>query len=145
ALAVAASLLAIAFDGGALMALVAIYLIWDGASESIYSLSSAHAADRARKEELLALSSSLLFAWSLSGFIVPGIVTALSAVFGTGTFIYVGIAIASAFCLFVLWRVFAARPMPAAATGSFAPMSAQTPLPVELAFASEEPTKPAKA
>ncbi|RWF98796.1 MAG: MFS transporter, partial [Mesorhizobium sp.] len=142
---VAASLLAIAFDGGALMALVAIYLIWDGASESIYSLSSAHAADRARKEELLALSSSLLFAWSLSGFIVPGIVTALSAVFGTGTFIYVGIAIASAFCLFVLWRVFAARPMPAAATGSFAPMSAQTPLPVELAFASEEPTKPAKA
>ncbi|TIR58167.1 MAG: MFS transporter [Mesorhizobium sp.] len=144
ALAVAASLLAIAFDGGALMALVAIYLIWDGASESIYSLSSAHAADRARKEELLALSSSLLFAWSLSGFIVPGIVTALSAVFGTETFIYVGIAIASAFCLFVLWRVFAARPMPAAATGSFAPMSAQTPLPVELAFASEEPTKPAK-
>ncbi|TIS09838.1 MAG: MFS transporter [Mesorhizobium sp.] len=136
--------LAIAFDGGALMALVAIYLIWDGASESIYSLSSAHAADRARKEELLALSSSLLFAWSLSGFIVPGIVTALSAVFGTGTFIYVGIAIASAFCLFVLWRVFAARPMPAAATGSFAPMSAQTPLPVELAFASEQPTKPAK-
>ncbi|RWG92225.1 MFS transporter [Mesorhizobium sp.] len=141
---VAASLLAIAFDGGALMALVAIYLIWDGASESIYSLSSAHAADRARKEELLALSSSLLFAWSLSGFIVPGIVTALSAVFGTGTFIYVGIAIASAFCLFVLWRVFAARPMPAAATGSFAPMSAQTPLPVELAFAPEEPAKPAK-
>ncbi|MDX8503334.1 MFS transporter [Mesorhizobium sp. VK4C] len=144
ALAVVASLLAIAFDGGALTALVVIYLIWDGASESIYSLSSAHAADRARKEELLALSSSLLFAWSLSGFIVPGIVTVLSAVFGTETFIYVGIAIASAFCLFVLWRVFAARPTPAAATGSFAPMSAQTPLPVELAFAPDEPTKPAK-
>ncbi|TIW18314.1 MAG: MFS transporter, partial [Mesorhizobium sp.] len=101
-----------------------IYLIWDGASESIYSLSSAHAADRARKDELLALSSSLLFAWSLSGFIVPGIVTALSAIFGTETFIYVGIVIASAFCLFVLWRVFAARPTPAPTTGSFAPMSA---------------------
>ncbi|MDX8508123.1 MFS transporter [Mesorhizobium captivum] len=138
ALAVVASLLAITFDGGALMALVMIYLIWDGASESIYSLSSAHAADRARKEELLALSSSLLFAWSLSGFIVPGIVTVLSAVFGTETFIYVGIVIASAFCLFVLWRVFAARPTPAAATGNFAPMSAQTPLPVELAFGPDE-------
>ncbi|TIV46844.1 MAG: MFS transporter, partial [Mesorhizobium sp.] len=46
ALAVVASLLAIVFDGGALMALVVIYLVWDGASESIYSLSSAHAADR---------------------------------------------------------------------------------------------------
>ncbi|RRH96248.1 MFS transporter [Mesorhizobium tamadayense] len=144
ALAVAASLLAIVFDGGALIALVVIYLIWDGASESIYSISSAHAADRAGREELLALSSSLLFAWSLSGFIVPGIVTALSAVFGTETFIYVAIFIASAFCLFVLWRVMAARPTPAAATGSFAPMSAQTPLPVELAFAPDEQSRQAK-
>ncbi|OHV90101.1 MFS transporter [Mesorhizobium sp. ORS 3428] len=138
ALAVVASVLAIGFDGGALAILAVIYLIWDGASESIYSLSSAHAADRAGKDELLALSSSLLFAWSLSGFVVPGIVTALSAVFGTETFIYVGIFIASAFCLFVLWRVFAARPAPAIATGSFAPMSAQAPLPVELAFAPDD-------
>ncbi|TIV56281.1 MAG: hypothetical protein E5V80_27555, partial [Mesorhizobium sp.] len=53
-------------------------------------------------------------------------------------FIYVGIVIASAFCLFVLWRVTAGRPTPAATSGSFAPMSAQTPLPVELAFAPDE-------
>ncbi|AZO13101.1 MFS transporter [Mesorhizobium sp. M3A.F.Ca.ET.174.01.1.1] len=140
ALAVVASLLAIGFDGGALMALVVIYLVWDGAAESIYSLSSAHAADRASKDELLALSSSLLFAWSLSGFIVPGIVTALSAVFGTATFIYVGIVIASMFCVFVLWRVMAARRASAPATGGFAPMCAQTPLPVELAFAPDDST-----
>ncbi|WP_292326867.1 MFS transporter, partial [Mesorhizobium sp.] len=112
-LALVASLFAITFDGGALGVLLAVYLIWDGASESIYSLSSAHAADRAGKDDLLALSSSMLFAWSLAGFVVPGIVTALSAVYGTGTFIYVGIFIASAFCLFVLWRMLAARPVPA--------------------------------
>jgi len=41
----------------------------------------------------------------------------------------------------VLWRVVAARPAPAIATGSFAPMSAQAPLPVELAFAPDEPAK----
>ncbi|MFA6155047.1 MFS transporter [Mesorhizobium sp.] len=138
-LAIVASVLAIVFDGGALMVLVVIYLIWDGAAESIYSLSSAHAADRAKKDELLALSSSMLFAWSLAGFVVPGIVTALSVVFGTATFIYVGIVIATLFCLFVLWRVVAAGPVPAADTGSFAPMSAQAPLPVELAFAPDEP------
>ncbi|TIX54250.1 MAG: MFS transporter, partial [Mesorhizobium sp.] len=137
-LALVASLFAITFDGGALGVLLAVYLIWDGASESIYSLSSAHAADRAGKDDLLALSSSMLFAWSLAGFVVPGIVTALSAVYGTGTFIYVGIFIASAFCLFVLWRMLAARPVPATATGSFAPMCAQAPLPVELAFAPDE-------
>ncbi|TIX02859.1 MAG: MFS transporter, partial [Mesorhizobium sp.] len=74
-LALVASLFAITFDGGALGVLLVVYLIWDGASESIYSLSSAHAADRAGKDDLLALSSSMLFAWSLAGFVVPGIVT----------------------------------------------------------------------
>jgi len=138
ALAIVAGLLAIGFDGGALAVLVVIYVIWDGASESIYSLASAHAADRAGKDDMVALSSSLLFAWSLSGFIVPGIVTALSAVYGTQAFIYVAIVIATVFCLFVLWRVATTRAVPATETGSFAPMSAQAPLPVELAFAPEE-------
>ncbi|TGQ43970.1 MULTISPECIES: MFS transporter [unclassified Mesorhizobium] len=138
ALAVVAGLFAIGFDGGALAALVLIYVVWDGASESIYSLASAHAADRAGKDDMVALSSSLLFAWSLSGFVVPGIVTALSAIYGTQTFIYVAIGIAAGFCLFVLWRVVMVQPVPAAETGSFAPMTAQAPLPVELAFAPEE-------
>ncbi|TIN27722.1 MAG: MFS transporter, partial [Mesorhizobium sp.] len=110
--------------------------IWDGASESIYSLASAHAADRAGKDDMVALSSSLLFAWSLSGFVVPGIVTALSAAFGTQAFIYVAILIAAAFCLFVL--LFTTQAVPAGETGSFAPMTAQAPLPVELAFAPDE-------
>lgn len=138
ALAIVAGILAIGFDGGALAVLVVIYVIWDGASESIYSLASAHAADRAGKDDMVALSSSLLFAWSLSGFIVPGIVTALSAVYGTQAFIYVAIIIATVFCLFVLWRVATTQAVPATATGSFAPMSAQAPLPVELAYAPED-------
>jgi MFS family permease len=138
ALATVAGLLAIGFDGGALMVLVVIYIVWDGAAESIYSLASAHAADRAGKDDMVALSSSLLFAWSLSGFIVPGIVTALSAIYGTQAFIYVAIVIATVFCLFVLWRVATTRAVPATETGSFAPMSAQAPLPVELAYAPED-------
>ncbi|CAN7285921.1 MFS transporter [Mesorhizobium amorphae] len=138
ALAVAAGMFAIGFDGGALAALLVIYIVWDGASESIYSLASAHAADRASKNDMVALSSSLLFAWSLSGFVVPGIVTGLSALYGTQAFIYVAIVIASAFCLFVLWRVLTTQPVPTAETGSFAPMSAQAPLPVELAFAPDQ-------
>lgn len=141
ALAAGAGAFALGFDGGALAALIVIYIVWDGASESIYSLASAHAADRAGKDDMVALSSSLLFAWSLSGFVVPGIVTALSAVYGTQAFIYVAIVIAAGFCLFVLWRVATTRAVPATETGSFAPMTAQAPLPVELAFAGEEPRR----
>ncbi len=134
-LVVVAGMAAAGLDGRATLGmLVIIYIVWDGASESLYSLSSAHASDRARKEDLVALSSSLLFAWSLSGFVVPGIVTVLTALFGTAMFMYVAIVIAAAYAAFVLWRIKEARPVPAEETGSFAPMTAQAPLPVELGF-----------
>lgn len=121
--------------GAPFVVLVAIFMIWGGSTESIYSISSAHANDRAAKADLVALSSAMLFAWSISGFLIPGIATALTAVFGTQAFMYVAVAIAAAFCLFVLWRVFQAPPAHAEAT--FAPMSAQAPLPAELAFSSD--------
>jgi MFS family permease len=137
-LAVVAGLAALGLDGGPLALLIVVYLLWDGASETVYSLASAHAGDRASKEELVALSSSLLFAWSLSGFVVPGIVTGLSAVYGTQAFIYVSVALAFAYALFVAWRVVTSRAVPSAETGDFAPMTAQAPLPVDLAFTPEE-------
>jgi MFS family permease len=138
ALAAAAGLAAVGFDGRTLMLLVVVYLVWDGAAESIYSLASAHANDRASREDMVALSSSLLFAWALAGFVVPGVVTGLSVVFGTQAFIYVSIAIAAVYCLFVIWRAILVKPVPAAETGQFSPMTAQAPLPVELAFSSQD-------
>ncbi len=127
------------YDAATLTVILVIYVVWSGASESIYSLSSAHANDRAAKDDLVTLSSSMLFAWSVSGFLIPGIGTALTAVYGTQSFIYVAIVIAIAFGLFVIWRVLRAPPVPADETGSFAPMTAQAPLPVELGFTPEEP------
>lgn len=130
ALVVMAGLAASRFDGGPLLLMIAIYLVWSGASETIYSLSSAHANDRATKDEMVRLSGTMLFLWSVSGFIVPGIGTALTAAFGTGSFITVAIVIAAAFCAFTIWRVMRSPRVPADETGAFTPMSAQTPLPV---------------
>ncbi len=95
--------------------LVLIYVVWSGASDSIYSLASAHANDRASKDDLVALASTMLFAWSLSGFVVPGIGTLLTAFFGTKAFMYVAIVIAVAVLPFVMWRMF--RVTPGAGTG----------------------------
>jgi MFS family permease len=122
------------FDGATLAVLIAIYMVWDGASESIYSLASAHANDRASKDEMVTLQSTMLFAWSLSGFLVPGLGTVLTALYGTIAFIYIAVVIAFAYAAFVLWRVMQAVAVPAEETVSFAPMSAQTPLPVELSL-----------
>ncbi|MEO5323835.1 MFS transporter [Mesorhizobium sp. CC13] len=126
-LVVVAGLAASRFDGSALPIMVAIYIVWSGASESIYSLANAHASDRASKDDLVALSSSMLFAWSLSGFVVPGIGTLLTAVYGTQAFMYVAIVIAAAYSAFVLWRLRTSRAVPAGETGAFSPMAAQVP------------------
>ncbi len=137
-LVVVAGLAASRFDHAPLLMVIMIYIVWSGASESIYSLSSAHANDRAGKDDLVALSSSLLFAWSVSGFVVPGLGTLLTAIYGTQSFMWVAIVIAALFCLFVLWRLRQASPVPAGDTGSFAPMTAQAPPPVDLAFGPDE-------
>ena len=73
----------------------------------------------------------MLFAWSVSGFIIPGIGTLLTASYGTAAFMALVVVIAILFCLFVIWRVVRAAPGSAEETGSFAPMSAQVPPPVE--------------
>jgi MFS family permease len=130
-------LAALHFDGATLLVIIAIYVVWGGASESLYSLSSAHANDRAGKGDLVALSSTMLFAWSLSGFVAPGVGTVLTAVYGTQSFIYVAIAVAVMFCAFVFWRVLKAPAVPADETGNFAPMTAQAPLAVDLAFSAD--------
>lgn len=131
------------FDGATLAVLILIYMVWDGASESIYSLASAHASDRASKDEMVTLQSTLLFAWSLSGFVVPGLGTVLTAIYGTIAFIYVAVAVATVYAGFVLWRILQAEAVPAEETVSFAPMSAQAPLPVELSLPTE-PVEPAE-
>ncbi|MBO6717197.1 MAG: MFS transporter [Rhizobiaceae bacterium] len=127
------------FDGRALAVMVPIYLVWAGTTESIYSLSNAHANDRASKDEMVALSSTMLFAWSFSGVLVPAIATGLTAVYGTVAFIYVAVSIATVFAVFVLWRIGQRQQVPSEETGSFAPLAAQTPLPVDLATPDMEP------
>lgn len=139
----AAGIVAGIYDGGPLPVMIAIYMVWSGASESIYSLSSAHANDRASKDDLVVLSSTMLFVWSVSGFVAPGLGTALTAVYGTQAFMYVAIAIAAVFSVFVGWRILNNPRVPQEDTGTFAPMTAQVPLPVELGFDSEDPLRPA--
>ncbi len=133
-LVVVAGVVAGVADGAALSIMILIYMVWSGASESIYSLSSAHANDRASKDDLVTLSSTMLFVWSVSGFVVPGAGTILTALYGTQAFMLVAIVIAALFCIFVILRILRTPAVPAEETGSFAPMTAQVPLPVELGF-----------
>lgn len=126
------------WDGSPILVLIGIYVIWAGAAESIYSISNAHASDRAERGELVQVASTMLFAWSLSGFLTPAVATTLTAIHGTITFIYVAIVIAALFAVFTVWRIAANRPVPADESGSFAPMTAQAPVAADLAYQPDE-------
>ncbi len=138
AMVIAGGIAASQFDGSPLWIMVLVYIVWSGSTESIYSLSSAHANDRADKEDLVPLASSMLFAWSLAGFLVPALATALTATYGTSAFMVVAIVIAVLFCLFVAWRVTRLEAVGSEETGNFSPMAAHVPFSVELAFSPEE-------
>ena len=104
-LSAAAGVTAFLLDGSPLLVTIAIYIVWSGSGESIYSLANAHSADRAEKRNLVALSSTLLFAWSFAGFVVPAVATGLTAYYGTRSFMVAAIFTAIAFSGFVGWRV----------------------------------------
>lgn len=93
------------FDGAPLLALAAFYILWDGATESVYSIGNAHAGDRARKDELVELSATMLFAWSVSGFLVPGAATVVTAWYGTQAYFPMAIFMSLLLAAFVAWRI----------------------------------------
>ncbi len=132
---------AINLGNAPLLAMILLYMVWNGTSDCVYSISNAHANDRASKEEMVQLSSSMLFAWSVAGAVIPGIGTLLTGLYGIRSFMYLVIVIAASYAAFVTWRVTIARRVPRDETGSFAPMTAQAPLAVELGMPAQEREK----
>lgn len=99
------SVAAFALDGAPLLVLIAVYVVWSGTTESIYSVSTALAGDRADPHEQVALQSALLMAWSLSGFGTLALATLITAKLGSAAFMPVAVAIAAALALFLLRRL----------------------------------------
>ena len=120
-------------SGTDLMWLVVVFALWAGATETIYSVATAHANDRADPQYYVSLSSTLLIVWSISGFILPGLATALTPILGPEAFMFVTIAVAICFVGFVIFRVWHKDRVPDAETEPFQPISAQAPHTPELA------------
>ena len=81
------------------------FAVFGGVAESLYAMGVAHANDRARTNDHVALSSSLLFVWSMGAAIGPAtgsFVIQLTA--PQAFFIYSG-TLALAYTLFGLWRL----------------------------------------
>ena len=138
-LVVLTALLAYNTDTSNFMLLIIVFAAWTGATESLYSVSNAHANDRADPQYYVSLSSTLLVAWSLSALIIPAITTALIPVFGSDVFMLLSVALASGYGVFVLYRMRHRDPPLPEGTGEYQQVSAQVPLTSELAVPGDDP------
>jgi MFS family permease len=137
-LVMATALLAYFTDPTRFVLLIIVFAAWTGATESLYSVSNAHANDRADPQYYVSLSSTLLIAWSLSALIIPAITTALIPVYGTRVFMLLSLGLALLYGLFVLYRMGHRDPTPPEDSGQYQQVSAQVPLTTELAVSDEE-------
>ncbi len=112
--------------------IILVFGIWSGATESIYSISSAHANDRADPQYYVSLSSTLMIAWSLSGVVMPGLATMLMPHTGVNTFMWLALGLALFYLAFVLYRMSIKDPVPEEDLISHQTVSAQAPLTSEL-------------
>lgn len=119
-------------EGPSLWLLIAILAIWAGATETIYAVANAHANDRAEPQYYVAVSTTMLFAWSLSGFVLPGAASFLTDVVGAKAFMYVAIAVSAAYGLFVVYRMTRREAVPTEEQEAYEPRAAQVPYSPEL-------------
>ena len=130
--------LATQVNGAGLVLLILIFAVWSGSTESIFSVANAHANDRANPSDYVTLSSTLLIAWSLSAFLLPGVATLLTEFVGPKAFMFVALAIAGLYLAFVLVRLKSREAPEEELQEPFQPLTAQAPYTPELAPQSEE-------
>ena len=102
-----------------------IFAIWSGSTESVYSISNAHANDRADPAEFVTLASTMLVVWSASAFVIPGFVTAMTPIFGPKVFMYTAIVIAVFTAVFIAYRLTQRGAVPEAEAENFELRTAQ--------------------
>ncbi|MDX1402681.1 MAG: MFS transporter [Kiloniellales bacterium] len=124
--------LATRINGGGLILMVLIFAVWSGSTETIFSVANAHANDRADPSDYVTLSSTLLVAWSLSAFLLPGLATVLTEFFGPKAFMFLAIAIASLYFGFVLLRLKSREATEEGFQEPFQALTAQAPYTPEL-------------
>lgn len=108
-----------------LWVMIVLFGVWAGATETIYAVANAHANDRAEPQYYVALSMTMLFAWSLSGFVLPGAASILTDIYGAKAFMYVAMVIALAYGLFVVYRMTRREGVPVEDQESYEPRAAQ--------------------
>jgi hypothetical protein len=74
----------------------------------------------------------MLFAWSVSGFVLPGIASYLTDILGSKAFMYVAMTISAAYAFFVIFRMSQRDPVSTEDQETYEPRPAQAAYAPEL-------------
>lgn len=105
--------------------LILMFALWAGSIETIYSVSSALANDRADPKHYVFLSSTLMIIWSSGAFIVPLISTILLQFLPVKMFMWLLLSLSVIFVIFVALRIFVREAVPQDDMESFQYATAQ--------------------
>ena len=84
---------------------IMLFAAFGGLAESLYAVGVAHANDRAESVDYVALSSTLLFVWSLGAAVGPAAGSLVMELTRPSAFFVYASALTFAFTLFALWRL----------------------------------------
>lgn len=107
--------------------LILLFALWGAFSMSVYGVCVAHAADHARPEQMVGVSSGGLFAWASGTAIGPILAAPLMQMLGPrGLFVYATV-VALALAAFTVWRMTRRAPVPVEAREAFVNLPATSP------------------
>ncbi len=92
--------------------LIIMFALWSGSIETIYSVSSALANDRADPKHYVFLSSTLMIVWSAGAFIIPLMSTVLLNFLPVKMFMWLLLILSGVFAIFVALRIFVREAAP---------------------------------
>jgi len=91
-------------SGALFWGLLALFAVWGGLAESIYTISTAHANDHAQADDVVMVSSTILIVWATGATLGPAVATVALEVAGVVGLWAFFLAEAALFAGFVLWR-----------------------------------------
>ncbi|MCB1439507.1 MAG: MFS transporter [Nitratireductor sp.] len=126
----------IAFGGHGMIGiamLILLFALWNGFNETLYSVSSALANDRADPADYVMLSSTQMIAWSVAAFVIPLCATVALAFLPVKSFMPIAAVLAGCFLIFTLFRMRSRKEIPADEREAFQPVTAQVVYPGDFA------------
>lgn len=114
-------------DAPSTVRLIVLFLLLGGLSMSFYGICIAHAADFAEPDQMIKVSSGLLFAWAMGSTIGPVIAGPWMSWLGpSGLFMFVGLT-AAVITLFIAYRRTQRQPVPPQNRPGFVNLPATSP------------------